>query len=61
LSGAFVDLFSGDPFRYSRQRALLWSVGKNGRNDDGVAGKVDVSSTGETVPEDDDIVWSLIN
>jgi hypothetical protein len=30
-----IDPFSERPFRYSRERALLWSVGPDGRDDGG--------------------------
>lgn len=35
LAGEPKDFFSGQPIRYSAERRLLWSVGEDGKDDDG--------------------------
>ena len=35
LAGEPKDFFSGQPIRYSTERRLLWSVGEDGKDDDG--------------------------
>jgi hypothetical protein len=59
-SPVLVDPYSGKSFRYSAERGILWSVGKNGR-DDGGHPSSNCASSGDdpTDKQVDDIVWHL--
>lgn len=49
-----LDRFSGAPLHYAPARQLLWSVGKNGRDDQGQSGP-----PGETGNSPDDLLWPV--